>query len=88
MKSGRAYIGIFQKMHIKNLRGGEGSMMSDLKKLDSFTLKTSKNHLIRNFLRNWRLRVKPKSDPNFKPTADPYLISRAETELTKFREKI
>ena len=27
------------------------------KKLDSFTLETSKNHLIRNFLRNWRLRV-------------------------------
>ena len=28
------------------------------KKLDSFTLETSKNHLIRNFLRNGRLRVK------------------------------
>ena len=33
-------------------------MRSDLKKLDSFTLETSKNHLIRNFLRNGRLRVK------------------------------
>ena len=33
-------------------------MRSDLKKLGSFTLETSKNHLIRNFLRNGRLRVK------------------------------
>ena len=56
MKSGRVLIGIFQKMRIKNLRGG--SVRSDLKKLDSFTLETSKNHLIRNFLRNERLRVK------------------------------
>ena len=29
-----------------------------LKKLDSFTLETSKNHLIRSFLRKGRLRVK------------------------------
>ena len=27
------------------------------KKLDSFTLETSENHLIRNFLRNERMRV-------------------------------
>ena len=55
MKSGRAKIGIFQKMRIKNLRG-----VSEVrfKKNDSFTLETSKNHLIRNFLRNGRLRVK------------------------------
>ena len=33
-------------------------MRSDLKKLDFFTLETSKNHLIRNFLRNGRVRVK------------------------------
>ena len=33
-------------------------MRSDLKKLDSFTLELSKNHLIRTFLRNGRLRVK------------------------------
>ena len=33
-------------------------MRSDLKKLDSFTLEMSKNHLIRSFLRNGRLRVK------------------------------
>ena len=33
-------------------------MRSDFKKLDSFTSETSKNHLIRNFLRNERLRVK------------------------------
>ena len=35
-------------------------MRSDFKKLDSFTSETSKNHLIRNFLRNGRLRVKLK----------------------------
>ena len=35
-----------------------GSVRSDFKKLDSFTLETSKNHLIRSFLRNGRLRVK------------------------------
>ena len=54
MKSGRAQIGIFQKMRIKNLMG-----VSEVrfKKLDSFTLETSKNYLIRNFLRNGRLRV-------------------------------
>ena len=33
-------------------------MRSDLEKLDSFTLETSKNPLSRNFLRNGRLRVK------------------------------
>ena len=38
-------------MRIKNLRG------SDFKKLDSFTLEMSQNHLIRSFLRNGRLRV-------------------------------
>ena len=51
----RASIGIFQKMRIKNLRG---SVRSDFKKLDSFTMETSKNHLIRSFLRNGRVRVK------------------------------
>ena len=48
-------------MDIKNLRG---SLRSDLKKLDSFTFETSKNHLIRKFLRNWRLRVKANKFPN------------------------
>ena len=54
MKSGRAKIGSFKKMRIKNLSG-----VSEVrfKKLDSFTLETSKNHLIHNFLRNGRLRV-------------------------------
>ena len=33
-------------------------MRSDLTKLDSFTLDMSKNHLLRNFLRNGCLRVK------------------------------
>ena len=55
MKSRRAKIGIFQKMRIKNLRGQWGPILN---KLSSFTLETSKNHLIRNFLRNGRLRVK------------------------------
>ena len=36
---------------------GEGSVRSDLKRLDFFTLETSKNHLIRNFLRNESVRV-------------------------------
>ena len=35
-----------------------GSVRSDLKILDSFTLEMSKNQLIRSFLRNGRLRVK------------------------------
>ena len=48
--------GLFQKMRIKNLRGG--AVRFDLKKLDSFTLETSKNNLIRNFLRAGRVRVK------------------------------
>ena len=60
MKSGRAQIVIFQKMRIKNQR--EVSEVR-LKKLDSFNLETSKNHLIRNFLRNGRLRVDQKSVP-------------------------
>ena len=55
MKAGRAWIGIYQKMHIKNLRGQWGPIK---KKLDSFTLETSRNHLIRNFMRNGRVRVK------------------------------
>ena len=55
MKVGRAKIDIFQKMPIKNLRG---AVRSDLKQLDFFTLETSKNHLIHNFLRNGRVRVK------------------------------
>ena len=55
MKAERALIGIFQKMRIKNLRGV--SEVRYKKKLDSFTLVTSKNHLIRNFLRNGRVRV-------------------------------
>ena len=54
MKAGRAYISIFQKMRIKNLRGVSEVR---LKKQDSFTLETSKNHLILNFLRIGRVRV-------------------------------
>ena len=46
-------------MRIKNLSGGQWGPIE--KKLDSFTLETSKNHLIRNFLRNERLRVKLES---------------------------
>ena len=55
MKAGKAKIGIYQEMRIKNLSGVSEVR---LKKIDSFTLETSKNHLIRNFLRNGRLRVK------------------------------
>ena len=36
---------------------GGGLVRFSLKKLDSFTLETSKNHLIRNFLRNGRVMV-------------------------------
>ena len=42
-------------MRIENLRGV--SEVRFRKKLDSFTLETSKIQLIRNFLRNGRLRV-------------------------------
>ena len=46
-------------------------MRSDLKKLDSFTLETSKNHLIRNFLRNGCVRVKdPGSSEKYDFTPD------------------
>ena len=44
-------------------------MRSDLKKLDPFTLETSKNHLIRNFLRNGRVRVKVRIFFNFDKSA-------------------
>ena len=48
----------FQKdAHQKSERGG-GSVRSDSKKLDSFTLETSKIYPIRNFLRIGHLRVK------------------------------
>ena len=55
MKAWKALIDIFQKMRIKNIRG-----VSEVrfKKIDSITLEMSKNHLIRNFLRNGRVRVK------------------------------
>ena len=44
-------------MRIKNLRGvSEARFLK--KKLDSFTLETSKNYLMRNFLRTGRVRVK------------------------------
>ena len=75
MKSARTKIGIFQKMRIKNLRG---SVRSDFKKLDSFTLETSKNHLIRKFLRNGRLMVKRcgKSEmPDFPSVSKLYFLS-------------
>ena len=57
MKAGRALIGIFQKMCIENLNEGVSEVRFK-KKLDSFTLETSKNQLIRNFLRYGRVRVK------------------------------
>ena len=45
-------------MRNKNLMEGQWGPI--LKKLDSSTLETSKNHLIRSFLRNGRMRVKNK----------------------------
>ena len=65
MKSGRAKIGIFQKMRIKNLMWASEVR---LKKLDSFTLETSKNYLIRNFLCNGRLRVKNRYNEGYYKT--------------------
>ena len=58
IKAGRAQIGLFQRCASKIW------VTSDLKKLDPFTLETSKNHLIRNFLRNERVRVKTWISPN------------------------
>ena len=46
-------------MRSKNLR--RVSEVRFKKKLESLTLETSKNHLIRNFLRNGRVRVKIKN---------------------------
>ena len=59
MKAWRALIGIFQKIRIKNLREGVMTRVIEvrLKKIDSCTVETSKNHLIRNLLRNGRVRV-------------------------------
>ena len=55
MKADKGLIWYFPKdAHQKS---DEGSVRSDLKKLDPFILETSKNHLIRNFLRNGRVRV-------------------------------
>ena len=47
---------VFLKRSASKIWGGGVSEVW-FKKLDSFTLETSKNHLIRNFLRNGRLRV-------------------------------
>ena len=49
---------VFSKKCASKIWGGGVSEVR-LKKLDSFTFGTSKNHLIRNFLRNGRLRVNP-----------------------------
>ena len=48
-------------MCIKNLMRGQWGSIK--KKLDSFTLEISKNHLISTFLRNGRLRVKMNFGP-------------------------
>ena len=59
MKSGTSRLEglklVFSKRSQKSEKGV--SEVRFKKKLDSFTLETSKNHLIRNFLRNERLRV-------------------------------
>ena len=48
MKAGKAQIGIFQKIRIIKFIQSDGSVRCDFKK----TVKRSRNHLIRNFLRN------------------------------------
>ena len=55
-ESGKGLNWYFSKDAHEKPEGG-GSVRSDLKKLSSFTQETSKNHLIRNLLRNGRLRV-------------------------------
>ena len=62
MKAGRALIGIFQKMRKKIWEGQWGPI---LKKPDAFTLETSKNHLIRNFMRNGLVSVNWNTHFNF-----------------------
>ena len=59
MKSGRAYIGIFQKMRIKNLREVSEVRFKKTRilHLGRRSLETSKNHLIRNFLHHGRLKI-------------------------------
>ena len=57
----------FPKDSHQNMRGG-GSVRSDIEKLDFFTLKTSKNPLILNFLRNGRVRVKISDRKSLKTT--------------------
>ena len=51
---------VFSKEAQKNLMGASesgGQWVRFKKKRDSFTFETLKNHLIRNFLRNGRVRV-------------------------------
>ena len=55
MKPGKAWTSIIQSMRIKKWVVGDVRFK---KKLDSSTLETSKNHLIRIFLRYGRVRVK------------------------------
>ena len=56
-------------------------MRFNLKKLNSFTLKTSKNHLIRNFLRKERLRV------NCQKRANCYKYLEDKADLVNFPMK-
>ena len=61
-------------MRIKNLRGV--SEVRFKKKLDFFTLETSKTHLIRNFLRNGRLSFNIFCQQEFRPNIFAVLILR------------
>ena len=61
-------------------------MRSDFKKLDLFTLETSKNHLIRNFLRNERLRVNTEISKLFfliLPKSDVWVLTVAHCVLKR-----
>ena len=58
MKAGRVFFFNWYFPKDAHQKSERGSVRSDLEKLYSFTLETSKNHLIRNILRNGRVRVK------------------------------
>ena len=57
-----------------------GSVRFDFKKFDSFTLETSKTHLIHNFLRNGRVRVKTELQKIWTQETD-YCLESCEVEI-------
>ena len=79
-------------MRIKNLRGGQWGPIK--KKLDSFTLETSKNHLIRNFCamgawglsENFLITVKPSDDVLFLLDAKNFFSASTNFKLWAYSE--